>query len=137
MATTTTLISLPPELHLMFFNYLDPASAACFAVTTRHLYAICKSLHTRAQLYDFCVCPVLNHHGLFLFELLEKWIGPTLTFDIRSRKFLSPRLYLLSKRKETHNGQSSITWFTTLCDAQREAFAEARGKYVGGIWTPY
>jgi hypothetical protein len=82
MATTTTLIGLPPELHLMFFDYLDRASAACFAVTTRHLYTIYKSLHTRAQPHDFFVCPVLNY-DLHLYQLLEKWMGPTLTFDFR------------------------------------------------------
>ena len=137
MATTTTLIGLPPELHLMFFDYLDPASAACFAVTTRHLYTIYKSLHTRAQLHDFCVFPV--NYGLHLYQLLEKWMGPTLTFDFRSRKFLPPGLYLLSKTEGDTRVVASerLSWLTALCDAQREALAEAGGKYVDGIWTPY
>jgi hypothetical protein len=142
MAATTTLISLPPELHLMFFDYLDPASAACFAVTTRHLYAVYKRLHTRAQLYDFCVCPVRNYDavydGLYLYQLLEKWMGPTLTFDFRSKKFLSPGLYLISKRKETHKTtvMAQLSLMTAMCDAPEKAIAEAGGEHVGGVWNP-
>jgi hypothetical protein len=145
MATTTTLMSLPPELHLMFFDCLDPTSAACFAVTTRNLYALYKHLHTRAQLYDFCVCPVRNYdggdYGLYLYQLLEKWMGPTLTFDDRSRKFLSPGLYLLSKRKRwkesletTVNAELSLLMARLV--TQEKAIVKAGGEYVRGIWAP-
>jgi hypothetical protein len=65
-------------------------------------------------------------------------MGPTLSFDFRSRKSLPPGLYLLSKTGDTRVVVSErLSWLTALCDVQREALAEAGGKYVDGIWTPY
>jgi hypothetical protein len=105
------------------------------------LYAIYKSLHIRAQLYDFCIypllCPVGHHDGLHLFQLLETWVGPTLTFDFRKRKFLSPRLYLRSKNISSEETTifALYVWEVILADTREEALAEAGGRYVRGVWT--
>jgi hypothetical protein len=94
-----TISSLPPELHLKIFTYLDRASSVCFSLTAKKLYPIHKELRGLVPLTACCVQAPSRSRGRFLFGLLKEWIKETgLVFSGAELKFIT--LEKKSKMKE-------------------------------------
>jgi hypothetical protein len=90
MATNAqpTFFTLPPELHLKIFKFLDPISSTCLGVCAKKFYAIHTSLNNSVPLLTYVALPITNGHGMHLFELLDSWMKPY-DFCIRKMKFVT------------------------------------------------
>jgi hypothetical protein len=75
------LLSLPVELQIKIFEFLDPNSSACLGLTCKELYDI----HWEEQ----GIVPLTGYHnGLWLHELLASWASPLVARAVRTNRIL-------------------------------------------------
>ncbi|KAE9375328.1 hypothetical protein N431DRAFT_531266 [Stipitochalara longipes BDJ] len=85
-----TISSLPTELHIKIFNYLDRASSTCFGLTAKNYYPIHKDLRGIVPLTACCLQYPSRASSRILFGLLKEWMkGVGLDFSKSELKFLT------------------------------------------------
>jgi hypothetical protein len=84
-----TLTSLPPELHLKIFSYLDTTTSICLGLTNKNFYLIHKSLHPSPFIHRI---PLSWYFSPFpgIDILLKEWYGTAgykfhITYDSKVR----------------------------------------------------
>lgn len=75
------LETIPNEVLLLLFETLKPTSSACLGLTCRKLYPIHRALHGTVSVKSKVLYrPYVSRDYIYLYDLLDEWVDPTLTY---------------------------------------------------------
>lgn len=89
-STTSLFPSLPAEIHLAIIERAHPCTSVCLGLTCKSLYAMHKAVHPHVSLLSYWDTKADLGH---LYELLNTWMGPNLTYRWTSGKFLTAKTW--------------------------------------------
>ncbi|KAH8766566.1 hypothetical protein BGZ57DRAFT_930399 [Hyaloscypha finlandica] len=102
-STSSRIASIPSELQLEIFSYLDPVSSTCLGLTCKKLYSLSKKVRGATKLNAVYWVPGGRSFN-YLGDLLEKWAGQNLEYPLGSSKFHRVRVDR-RKRLATREGE--------------------------------
>jgi hypothetical protein len=126
------LVTLPPEIHLIIFRYLDRCSSTCLALASKRLYPIHKSIRgTRIPLAAYCTLAD-NKTGKHLYKLIWDWMGEDMFYDELDMKFCTEERAVMKKEAFNFGGLNKAKYeaFKIRC----QDFMEAGGYWNMGVW---